>query len=252
MGRFHILRVAALIFAAALLSWYSRQGINNPFAGTKIIQITGSAGEYGLALSAGKPPKQLITLFVPKNLPSDNPALQEKTKDRWELITLGQDIDFSAFAAPPQLWTVLGQGDAEKTCSTALGWPQPHKSAQAGTSGRIVWKTVYPFSDSASAVLLTVDKTTTLICDSFIYDYLSKDVHSQFKEKLDLLIIPPADAETVKKTRELFRPRLLAVIPPCGAPAAPYSRNIICAESKERWDYRFKIRNGRLKAIEQE
>lgn len=219
------------------------------------MQIAASAGNYGLILSSGKPPNQITTLFLPERLSSDNLTLREKIKDEWELITLGQEIDFSAFTVPPKNWTILGipdQNHIDKPCSTVLGWPLPHKSMQAGTSGRIIWKTVYPFNDTVRSVLITVDKTTTLVCDSSVFAYNSKNTRSPLKERVDLLIIPPANFETINEMREMFRPRFLTVIPPCGGPDTAYPKNIICVECEDNWDYQFKIKSGKFGVPERE
>jgi len=295
MGRFHLLRVFVLIFAAALLSWYARQEGNNPFAGTKTIRLAGSKSGYALMCSAGKTPaKRIITLFAPVTLLSDNQLFQEELSGNWELVTLSQSINFSAFSHPPQSWTVLSQQPAqaavdnvetsvrsiEKTIDgneaasidtveisannaeipTDTGsittsydsWPEPVFNTQAGITGRFFWQTVYPFNDSTNAVLLTVDKTSALICDSSVFSKSSKETRSQFKEKLDLLIIPTADVRTVKEMREIFRPRFVAVIPPCSVSAITHLQNVICVNNSESWEYKFKAKRGKLRAADEE
>ena len=197
MGRFHLLRVLFLILAAALLSWYSRQGANNPFAGTKTIRLAGSESGCALVYTEGKSAITLLTFSS-----SGNKIFQNEIDGK--------------------------------------------------ISGRVFLQTVYPFSDSVHAVLLTVGKTAALVCDSSVFARNSKEARSQFKEKLDLLIIPSANYETVKETRNIFRPRFVAVIPPCNVPATAHSQNIICVQGGKNWEYRFKISNGRFKIDEQE
>jgi len=274
MGRFHWVRVFCLIFAAALLSWYARQGGNNPFAGTKTIRLAGGESGYTLMCSAGRDPaKRIVTLFAPVKLSSsDTQLLREEISGEWELITLSQTINFDAFPRPPRLWTVLSQQPAQayvnnveisadsieipvadsSSITSYNDWPEPIFNTQAGTAGRMFWQTVYPFGDSIRAVLLTVDKTTTLVCDSSVFTKSSKETRSQFKEKLDLLIIPSASYETAKQMREIFRPRFVAVIPPCSVSAETHSQNIICVNGGESWEYRFKTKSGRFRKADQE
>ncbi|MCL2689485.1 MAG: hypothetical protein FWE57_06525 [Chitinispirillia bacterium] len=308
MGRFHLLRVLVLIFAAGLLSWYARQGGNNPFAGTKTIRLAGNENGYALMCSAGKQPsKRIVTLFAPVPFSSsDNQLFIEELSGNWDLVTLSQSINFSALPRPPQSWTVLCSqstqifvdnidnievsadstgvsiadfhsdyktpadsvellADNAKTSADSInssigsssvetydGWPEPIFNNNAGARGRFFWQTVYPFSDSTHAVLLTVDRTTTLICGSSVLARSSKETRSQFKERLDLLIIPSADAKTVKEMREIFRPRFVAVMPPCDVSAKTHLQNVICADESENWEYLFKVKRGRLRIADQE
>ena len=252
------MRVFILIFAAALLSWYSRQGGNNPFAGTKTIRLAGDKSGYTLICGAGKTQaKRVVTLFAPVTLSSsDNKQFQEELSGEWDLVTLSQAINFHTFPHPPQSWTILSpqstQISVDNVKTAYDNWPEPIFNTQAGMINRFFWQIVYPFSDNAHAVLLTVDKTTTLVCDSSVFAHSSIKTRSQFKEKLDLLIIPSADAQTVKEMREIFRPRFVAVMPPCGIPAGTNLQNIICAEDGESWEYRFKVKRGKLKAADLE
>jgi len=269
MGRFHLLRVLVLIFAVGLLSWYARQGGNNPFAGTKTIRIASGENGYAIMCSAGKTPaKRIVTLFAPEKLSSsDIKLLMEDVTGEWNLITLCQTIDFNAFPNPPQSWTILSpqttmipvdntEIPAEDAEASAINtedsaeaydnWPEPFFNTQAGAAGRFFWQIVYPLGDSVHAVLLTVDKTATLICGSSVLSGSSKNTRSQFKEKLDLLIIPSADAKTVMETREIFRPRFIAVIPPCDTSAKTHLKNIICADDSKNWEYKFKAKRGKL------
>jgi hypothetical protein len=113
-------------------------------------------------------------------------------------------------------------------------------------SGEVaVWQSVYPFGDDLRAVLLTVWGASALVCDSAVFEWRPDGARSQFWEKLDLLVVPSAGREEILTVRELFRPRLLAVIPPCdGVPPMP---NIICGQGEDGgFRYDFGVRRGRL------
>jgi hypothetical protein len=194
-GRWHKVRIVMLILGAAFLSWYSRQGANNPFAATKTLWLKGNESGCALVYTEGKSALTLLTFSS-----SGNKIFQNEIDGK--------------------------------------------------ISDRVLWQTVYPFSDSIHAILLTVDKTTALVCDSSVFSRSSKEARSQFKEKLDLLIIPSASGKTVKEMREIFRPRFAAVIPPCGVLAEARPQNIICIQGGESWEYGFKIRNGKLRVSE--
>ena len=105
-------------------------------------------------------------------------------------------------------------------------------------TGAVTWKTVYPFADSAAAVLLTLGRSSALICDSTVFAPRPDDDAPQprFREKLDLLVIPPAAENDAIAVRNKFRPRLIAVMPPC---ATPPTQNIICGPVDENGGFRY-------------
>jgi len=108
---------------------------------------------------------------------------------------------------------------------------------------------IYPFADSVRAVLLTFAKADILICDSSVFDPRPADVRSHFWEKAELLIIPPASEAEILEVRDRFRPRLLAVIPPCNMLS---TQNVICSETNANgaFHYNFEIRRGILRLAE--
>jgi hypothetical protein len=107
------------------------------------------------------------------------------------------------------------------------------------------FKDAYPFGDSARATLLTFGHANILACDSAIFAPRRNAALPQFREKLELLIIPSAGEEDILRIRNLFRPRLTAVIPPCNAVPAP---NVICgaAGPDGAFRYDFSVKSGKL------
>jgi hypothetical protein len=70
-----------------------------------------------------------------------------------------------------------------------------------------------------------------------------------FWERLDLLVVPSAGEQATLAVREQFRPRLLAVIPPCDS--VPSIQNIICKGENGGERYDFEVRKGkRLRAVD--
>jgi len=122
----------------------------------------------------------------------------------------------------------------------AAGLPEPE------FSGTAVWKTVYPFADSAEAVLLTFQMAKVLICDSSVFIPRTNGPHPQFWEKLDLIVIPAADEKAITGVRAAFRPRMMAAIPPCSAPSG---QNIACSNVSQggAFSYNFLIKGVKLK-----
>jgi len=105
---------------------------------------------------------------------------------------------------------------------------------------------IRPFADSVTAVLLTFAKSDILICDSSAFDPRPAGTRSSFWEKAELLIIPPASEAEIMEVRDRFRPRLLAVVPPCNIRS---TQNVICRETdaKGAFRYDFEIRRGILR-----
>jgi len=143
---------------------------------------------------------------------------------------------------------VMGR-DTARLSAAAGAIPPPDSLPPGSPTGAVAWKTVYPFADSAAAVLLTMGKSSVMICDSAAAAPRPDAAPPQFREKLDLLIIPPASEKDALAARNRFRPRLMAVIPPC---VAPPTQNIICGPVDENggFKYNFIIRGGKLKAVE--
>jgi hypothetical protein len=121
----------------------------------------------------------------------------------------------------------------------------------ADSSGAAVWKEVRPFDDSVRAILLTYGGMTAMICDTAIFAPIrggsggSGGVSAQFYEKLDILVVPPANNEELLGARNRFRPRFAVAAPPCSNPPA---KNILCPPSGKngRWRYDFTIKGGKL------
>jgi len=117
----------------------------------------------------------------------------------------------------------------------------------ADSSGAAVWKAVYPYADSgAGAVLLAYGGATALICGAAVYASPGGvPVPAQFREKLDLLVVPPSSDEELLGVRNRFRPRFVAVAAPCLNAPAP---NILCAQPGEtgRWSREFTVKGGKL------
>jgi len=109
---------------------------------------------------------------------------------------------------------------------------------------------IRPFADSVTAVLLTFAKSDILICDSSAFGQRPAGVRSSFWEKAELLIIPPASETEIMEVRNRFRPRLLAVIPPCNMQS---TQNVICSETGAggAFRYDFEIRRGILRLAEE-
>ena len=125
----------------------------------------------------------------------------------------------------------------------AVGVPR-----SADSSGAAAWREVYPFADSGGggvrAALLTYGGVTALVCDSSVYGLPAEGASTRFREKLDLLVVPPAGGAELLGARDRFRPRFVVAAPPCTSVSA---RNILCAAPDEngRWSYKFTIKAGK-------
>jgi hypothetical protein len=195
-GLWYLIRLFLLFSATIFLTWYAKQGVNNPFAAIRSIRVYGDGDGYAVAAVAAKFRKESAVLS--------------------EVAVSGG----------------------------AVGVPR-----SADSSGVAVWKEVYPFADGdsggAKAALLTYGGATALVCGSSVYGQTAGGVSTQFREKLDLLIVPPAGGAELLGARDRFRPRFAVAAPPCtSAPA----RNILCAkpDEKGRWSYTFTVKVGKL------
>ncbi len=126
----------------------------------------------------------------------------------------------------------------------ALGGPPA-----ADSPGAAVWKAAYPFADDVGtrAILLVYGGMTAMICDTAFFATLRGGgaVSPQFREKLDILVVPPSDGGELLEARNRFRPRFVITAPPCvSAPA----RNILCVQPDKigRWSCDFSVRGGKL------
>lgn len=197
--RWYLARVFLLLAGAIILTWYARQGRNNPFAVDRSIRVYGGAGGGGYAVAA------VAAGF------------------RKEAASVGE---------------VAVSGGA-------VGAPPPASKGAA-------WREAYPFSDSVRAVLLVYGGMTALICDSSVYAPLrggAAAVAPKFREKLDILALPPSAEGDVVAARNGFRPRAVAVAAPCAAAEPrPALQNILCApvDSSGRFSRSFSLRNGKL------
>jgi len=119
------------------------------------------------------------------------------------------------------------------------------------SDGGGTFQDIYPFADSVRAVLLRFEKADILICDSSAFAPRPAGARSTFLEKAELILIPPANEPEILETRDRFRPRLLAVVPPCNIRSA---QNVLCAEAGEggAFRYDFEIRGGVLRPAERE
>lgn len=230
------MRIAVLLLITAGLSWYSHQGANNPFALKNELVIKGKYSSYLLRYTRGNRKHRITSLIIP--VPLNDSSLIDGDDKEWDLITLGNvKITPEMFSTAPQTWTVMKSSPALERTETKNGWPQPHTGNQANSKGQIIARTVSPFSDETKALLLELGTQSALVCDSAIFLY-DENNRTPFHEKVDLLVIPPASQETIQTVRTCFRPRFLAVIPPC--PLQDTTQNIICSQDSN-WSYRFKF-----------
>ena len=118
-----------------------------------------------------------------------------------------------------------------------------YEDKRNSSDGGGTFQDIHPFADSVRAVLLTFAKSDILICDSSVLDERPAGARSPFWEKVELLLIPPANEAEILKVRDRFRPRLLAVVPPCNIRSA---QNVICGEAGANGAFRydFEIRRG--------
>ena len=164
----------------------------------------------------------------------------------------GADTIRVAGGADAYAVTCAAGRDSTRASAPTGAVPPPDSLPPDSPTGAITWKTVYPFADSAAAVLLTLGRSFALICDSAVFAPRPGDDAPQprFREKLDLLVIPPASENDVATARNRFRPRLIAVAPPC---ATPSTQNIICGPVDENggFRYNFVVKVGKLSPVEQ-
>jgi hypothetical protein len=218
MGRWHWARVLLLVIITAFLTWYGRQEASNPFAGKMTVSVRGGAGGYAVSCFAGRDAHVVSELRIRR----------------------------------------AAAGDAGTRAADSAGMPAPGPERPSAVTEERVrmtgesseFKDAYPFGDNVRATLLTFGRAAILVCDSAIFAPHQNAVLPQFREKLELLIIPSAGEEDILRIRNLFRPRLTAVIPPCNAVSAP---NVIC-ETTGRADggfyYSFVVKSGKLNIVQ--
>jgi hypothetical protein len=131
------------------------------------------------------------------------------------------------------------------------GAGQWYEDKRSASDGGGVFHDIYPFADSVRAVLLKFAKSDILICDSSVFSPRPAGTRSHFWEKSDLLLIPPASEAEIMEVRTRFRPRMLAVVPPCNMRS---TQNVICSETGANGAFRydFEIKRGVLRPAERE
>jgi len=215
-GTGHWIRVLFFFFLIIVITWYARQGYNNPFAFRPQVNLIRSK-DYIYIRCFKKLKKRetdsfllLLSNFTIKN--------QIKPSDTFpETVTfitpdVRNDI-YNSFAAPPSNFIILDTSLANDTIHGLPDeWPRPSFTNDMAGIKDIALHYLYPFDDSLKAIYLEYNDIKVLL---FNDTQMTVDTikESFLKEKIDVVIINTTSEIPVLKLRELLRPRYLIVLP---------------------------------------
>ncbi len=196
------LKISISVLAIAVLAWYGKQAVNNPFCRTCLV-ISGNT--EGCSITRFRHSFINDTAFV--FLPLDNAGSRSLCFDlpqTWYLVSPTETVGTGTFASPPLAWMVLFP--QEPPTERFQGWPLPVPSI--AWNGFSVVRN-HPFSDQRTSHLLHCDSSAILVLDAKGPHPDRNDLSSSLKEKLEILIVLNATQEAILSLRDIFRPRYL-------------------------------------------
>jgi hypothetical protein len=190
-----------LFIAMVLLTWYGKQGSNNPFTPLQRVLVIGHQGHASLFIqrTSGKK-KHLLAIMDDSSALFPDSIL--KIPQQWDLISPSTDIDTTGLHPPPRTWMVF---DTSKKTAPINHWPVPQPFKQQ-TFENYRTAEVFPFNDERSALQITFKKSSVLLIDGAAAGCSAADT-TYLKEKIDLLVITNTDSATTTLCRSLFRPK---------------------------------------------
>lgn len=213
-----------LIAATAALTWYGRQGTNNPFARPHHVYVSGDSSWVFIKMSrqndAGRP--AFILLFARQ---SSTPAGRRiRIESPWVLLTTAYigGLD-TCFTAPPSCWHILHHHSASDTAVHigAGGWPEPLVTNGEFSDGGVQCAFVPVFGDEKKQLALTYGDMKLIIADAAALP-TGAVARSRFLEAFDIAVATGCGEEEAVRIRELLRPASIIAVgtPNRAAPAA--------------------------------
>ncbi len=208
-GRAYKIRLLAIVLITALLTWYIRQNRNNPFLPETRIRLGAGDGIVFVQtfdkINDGFDNRAFIIAAPAFERPLPPDALEAPGR----LISAGDTpIPASWHSTPPQQWLHINSGAAPGAPAAPPQWPAPG----AVDSGSTAWVSQlisergdplgYTFEFAKRSIL--VWRREMAPADAFD--------PGLYKEKFDMVVCIEGAPGTVRRFRELLRPRLLVAV----------------------------------------
>ena len=249
-GGSYYTRIIFLLFLIITLTWYAKQGYNNPFASRLHFQLVGSGGNTYLHCFRKVKKKKTDSFLL--LLPNFNSHSQKSSPinfpETGTLITTETRKDiYSNFKTPPAHWVILDTSLSNDTLpELPQTWPKPAFTNTIAGIKDISVNLVYPFDDTQKAVSLEYNKIKSILINNNQL-LLDTTKESFFKEKFDIAIINTPSELSILKIREILRPRYLIVLPSVNTDEERQSfSNIIKPETDDFFYEIFKDSKKRL------
>ncbi|NLG19357.1 MAG: hypothetical protein GX556_18700 [Fibrobacter sp.] len=240
MGKGYLLKIIFLICGTIFLTWYSRQGSNNPFKSQNKIEVLSSGKSLLIGYFRAEKNKTRLTVAAPFNLSGIEEIL--KRADSWELISGPAPIDSACCNRPPEEWSIIGS--SFDTTARPVNWPVPSTGMQART-GDCQVEYVNPFSDNRQILSIKFRETLCLLADGSSF-HCNQSETTPLREKSELMIIYNTEFMKAEEIRRCFRPRYMIFSGDCDGKENIYE-NVICT-GKDNSNIVFSItRRGTLK-----
>ncbi|MBD3390897.1 MAG: hypothetical protein GF418_02535 [Chitinivibrionales bacterium] len=249
LGTGHVVRLLMLVVIVLGLTWYSRQGRNNPFAREPYIEIGANAGWCFLRCATRNAPDARESIVLLHRLAADTVSRYGPSPRTWTLFTYGIPAGLDAyFTVPPVAWFVFDPPDETGTAPGASGddWPRPVPAGRQVTAGGADFSRVAAFGipGQIASVDFAALKAAIVTAADFPPDSIKG---SSFKETFDIVVCVGTTARQTRHIRNLLRPKHVIVLPPDQSPSGRTKRmENILRPSRAPFAYVFS-RNAREK-----
>lgn len=222
---YQAIKVIMLLALTAALTWYIRQGKNNPFEKPNHILIGGDAYACYLALPSDT---TLVAVVSPENKLDVNAVAPHGP---WTLLSNSLSVMTPSRTdiVPPVEWRLWEQ--TESKLEYPPGWPHPTSMKPSELRGNI---TIRKVNDPTLTVPIYEIIARDLIClvvDSRTMNMDTSEI-SPFRERIDIVISTNTTDSSVLALRNHFRPRYCIALPPNSFTLrGPEYRNILCPSS---------------------
>ena len=218
-----------------MLTWYGKQGLNNPFSPQSSIFVYGNNKNCTFIHKQKKIRQNTATVLIP-SLWSDCLPLKHLLPENWHCISKKAIINKNCFSTVPKSWKVFD------TCISIPNekshWPAPIPYLKNETDDMKI-KRVFPFNDNRAVRLITISSVKILLIDG-LYCVCSKSDVTKFHEKIELLILINATDTLSLNCRSVFRPRFMVASGDNLHHFPDYSNLLICSSTQPQ-HFDFKI-----------
>ncbi len=215
LGRVYWFRIFFTLFLFLLLSWYIRQGKNNPFSSPVRVCVGGASDSWYIHCfkSEKRVERDDLLFLATEPLYTNHAAAALHFPKTATLVTLTKkNIPHNRFVAPPENWIVLNKPlPADSNIATPATWPEPeYLNAIAGGIREATLYYIHPFSEPSEDIYLEYHAIKIAVINS-MPSRPEALRESPFKEKIDVVILNAA--APVLTVRETLRPRFIIVLP---------------------------------------